>query len=85
MSCRSSGLEMAFFMVRFSFAMQHWKWDEKMPLLTSGTAAFARRFCSGDSHSRASAEKSVLNQATVVLLPGWQTAAFTAAIPKCSR
>jgi hypothetical protein len=39
---------------------------------------FVRKFC----HSRASAENPVLSQATVaVSYPGWQTAAFAAAIP----
>jgi hypothetical protein len=38
------------------FFLMRTRKGRKRPLLTSGTAAFARRFCSEVSHSRASAE-----------------------------
>ena len=54
----------------------------KKPLLTSGTAAFARRFCSGvHSLPRIGGESSPQSSHRGYLLPGWQTAAFASAIP----
>jgi len=58
----------------------------KRPLLTSGTAAFARRFCSEVySLPRIGWESSSHPSHRGYLLPGWQTGAFASAIPNASR
>jgi len=56
--------------------------ERKKPLLTSGTAAFARRFCSAlYLFPRIGQESGSQSGHRGYLLPGWQTAAFAAAIP----
>jgi hypothetical protein len=66
MNCRSSVLEIVFFMVRFLELMRT-RNGRKRPLLTSETAAFAGDFVREFSLSRASAKNPVLSQATVVI------------------
>src|SRR5450759_5175835 len=59
--------------------------ERKRPLLTSGTAAFARRFCSEVySLPRIGRETGSQLSHRGYLLPGWQTAAFAAAIPNAA-